>query len=117
MRKFFPFAISILACVGVSFGAQRWSGPVTITDLIVWDYPTPGNQNYVNVRITPYFNPEGCTDTQGYQLITTSDPKYFERIYAFLLTAYTTGQKVSLMIDGCNPKALIKAVSFNQPQN
>ncbi|MDB5105642.1 MAG: hypothetical protein JWP91_3331 [Fibrobacteres bacterium] len=114
---------NLLGFVLVLFGSEiahatpHWSGPVTISDIYVWDYAGSGNQNYVNVRSTPFYNPENCGDTQGYQLTTTADSKYFDRIYAFLLSAYTTGQTVSLLIDGCNTKPVIKAVSFKQPQN
>jgi hypothetical protein len=101
----------------IAQATPHWSGPVTINDIYVWDYVTGGNQNYVNVRISPFYNPENCGDTQGYLLTTTTDPKYFDRIYTFLLSAYSMGQTVSLLIDGCNTKPVIKAVSFNQPRN
>jgi hypothetical protein len=100
----------------VAYATPHWSGPVAISDIIAWDYVTPGNQNYINVRVTPFNNPENCGDTQGYQLTNTTDSKYFDRIYAFLLSAYATGQTVSFLIDGCNTKPVIKAVSFKQPQ-
>ena len=101
----------------IAHATPHWSGPVTVSDIYTWDYATAGNQNYVNVRVTPFYNPDNCADTQGYQLTTLTDPKYFDRMYAFLLSAYSTGQNVSFLIDGCATKPVIKAVSFNQPQN
>lgn len=88
--------------------AAQWTGPVDVTDLIVWD------QTYVNVIVSPYKN-VGCSDTQGYQLLQTAESEHFNRMYSLLLAAHTSKQKVSFLIDGCGTKGKIKALSFTIP--
>lgn len=117
MKAFIFSTILAISGYNLANATPHWSGPISIDDIYVWDYTSSGNQNYINIRVTPFYNPENCTDQQGYQLTTATDPKYFERIYALVLTAYTTGQKVSFLIDGCAGKAVIKGVSFGHAQN
>lgn len=87
-----------------------WTGPVTITDIYVWD------GSFVNVRVASFENPENCSDTQGYMISPSIEAKWFDRMYSQLLAAYTSGKQLSFLLDGCGNKPKIKAISFTQPK-
>ena len=90
--------------------ANNWTGPVTIVDIYTW------NSSYVNIRVSPYRNLENCPDTQGYQLVSSTESTWFNRMYSQILAAYTSGKQISFLLDGCGgTKAIIKAISYTQP--
>jgi len=105
-------AVLITLLVSISpVYAGKWTGPITIDDIYVW------NSTFINIRVNPYINPENCTDTQGYQISSTSETEWIKRMYSQILTAYTSGKQISFLLEGCGSKPMIKAISYTQPQS
>lgn len=99
---FFPSFVSV---------AGGWTGPVTITDVYIW------NSDYINVRVSPYVNIENCSDTQGYQIVFNGLTDTFQsRMLMMIEMAKATNQPLSFYLNGCGNKAIINAISFGQPR-
>ena len=83
-----------------SFCASWSNGSQTVNN-IIW---RPGYKGFY-VPPSTYQDVNNCGDTTNlYVVDTTLSEKEIDRLYSIILTAFTTGKKLHLWLDGCQGK-------------
>ncbi len=109
VMKNLGLALILLFASNTSY-ADKWTGPLNIVDIYTWNF------DYINIRVSPYYNPDGCSDGQGYKI--SGDSAYVGRMFSQILAAYVSGKPMSFRISGCSSdKPEILAISFTQARS
>lgn len=101
MTKLFTIITgSLFSC---SILAATWTDGTQVVENIMWK---PGYHGFY-VSAQTYDDPQSCGGTTRLYLIeATTDEKTQDRLYAMLLTAFSTGKTIYIWVDGCEAGVL-----------
>lgn len=93
MTRTFLFVILMLSIP--AFAYDGWSGERKVNSVRVY------SASHVLITMSSPSNPSGCASTE-YLVLNNADTEEGKRMYAALLSAYTTGKNVTLALTGCS---------------